>query len=106
MVLKDTPLKFANFLVDSDGQWFINYLDCVLMAESEHGPFYDEFELHKIAVEKRLAQYKDNPPIFSKYSWVAAGYHNFFSDLHPDYFSDEHRINTELFRALPRLIVD
>jgi hypothetical protein len=92
-------------LQDSDGQWFVNYLDTVLIAENEHGPFYEEFIKHKQSVEIRLVQYRNNPPIFSKYAWVA-GYHNSFCDLHLHYFSTEHKIDTELFRAAPRSIVD
>ena len=101
--------KFApqvgELLQDSDGQWFVNYLDTILIAEDEHGPFYDELLKHKAAVEIRLAEHRGNPLIFSKYVWVA-GYHNCFCDLHPRYFSDEHKIDTELFRATPKLIVD
>jgi hypothetical protein len=101
--------KFApqvrELLQDSDGQWFVNYLDSVLIAEDDHGPFYEEFLKHKAAVETRLAEYRDNPLIFSKYVWVA-GYHNCFCDLHPRHFSDKHKIDTELFRAAPKLIVD
>lgn len=101
--------KFApqvkELLQDSDGQWFVNYLDTILIAEDEHGPFYEEFLKHKAAVETRLAEYRGNPLIFSKYVWVA-GYHNCFCDLHPRYFSNEHKIDTELFRATPKLIVD
>ncbi len=92
-------------LRDLDGQWFLNYLECVLWAEHEQGPFYDEFLRHKAVVESKLAQYKGNPPVWSKYAWVA-GYHNYFCDLHSQHFSDEHRINVELFKARPALIVD
>ena len=94
-----------NVLRDSDGQWFLNYLDCVLIAEDEHGPFYDEFLKHKTAVEEKLQEYRGNPPIWSKYAWVA-GYHNYFCDLHSRHFTEEHKINVELFRASPALIVD
>jgi hypothetical protein len=101
--------KFApqvkELLQDSDGQWFVNYLDTILIAEDERGPFYEEFLKHKTAVETRLAEYRGNPLIFSKYVWVA-GYHNCFCDLHPRYFSNEHKIDTALFRATPKLIID
>jgi hypothetical protein len=92
-------------LCDSDGQWFVNYLNAVLYVAEDYGPFYDEFLKHKAVVECRLSQFKHNPPIFSKYAWVA-GYHNFFCDRHPRYFSAEHRIDPELFRATPRPIVE
>ena len=95
----------SEFLIDSDGQWFVNYLECVLIAADERGPFYDEFLRHKSAVERKLLEYKNDPPIFSKYAWVA-NYHNYFCDLYPAYFSTEHKIETEVFRAVPRRIVD
>ena len=95
-----------DLLKDSDGQWFLNYLDVVvLMAEEEQGPFYEEFEKHKAAVESKLAEHKSNPPIFAKYAWVA-GYHNSFCDLHSQHFSEQHKINTDLFRAKPKLITE
>jgi hypothetical protein len=92
-------------LRDSDGQWFLNYLECVLWAEDEQGPFYEELLLHKRAVESKLAEHKSNPKIWSKYVWVA-GYHNYFCDLHSHHFSDEHKVDVELFKSTPGLIVD
>jgi len=100
-----TAPHVRDVLRDSDGQWFINYLDCILIAEDEQGPFYEDFTKHKTIVENKLAEYKSNPGIWSKYAWVA-GYHNYFCDLHSRYFNDEHRINVELFRASPALIVE
>lgn len=94
-----------DILCDSDGQWFLNYLDCVLGAVDEYGPFYEEFLKHKMVVEEKLEEHRGNPPIWSKYAWVA-GYHNYFCDLHSYYFSDDHKINMELFRASPTLITD
>lgn len=91
-------------LRDSDGQLFLNYLNCVLIAEDHQGPFYDEFMKHKAVVEKRLEEYKTQPNIWSKYAWVAA-YHNYFCELHSHHFDDEHRINVDLYRASPSLIV-
>jgi hypothetical protein len=93
-----------DILKDADGQWFLNYLDSVLVAEDEHGPFYDEFLQHKQVVEQKLRAHAENPPVWAKYAWVA-GYHNYFCDLHSNYFGDEHRINVELFTARPSLIV-
>lgn len=93
-----------DILQDSDGQWFLNYLDCILIAVNEQGPFYGEFLNHKTIVEQKLQQYRGNPSIWSKYAWVA-GYHNYFSDLHSEHFNDDYKINVELFRASPTLIV-
>lgn len=92
-------------LCDSDGQWFVNYLDCILLAVDDVGPFYNELLRHKSAIEAKLTEYKDHPPIFSKYAWVA-NYHNYFCDLHNEYFSAEYKIETDLFRAKPKLITD
>lgn len=94
-----------DILKDADGQWFLNYLEAVLIAEDEHGPFYDEFLRHKHAVEKKLAAHAKNPSVWAKYAWVA-NYHNYFCDLHSHHFGDEHRINVELFKTKPALIIE
>lgn len=93
-----------DILKDADGQWFLNYLDSVLIAEDEHGPFYTEFLQHKSAVEAKLAEHSANPPIWAKYAWVAS-YHNYFCDIHSNYFDEEHRVNVDLFKKVPSLIV-
>lgn len=92
-------------LRDSDGQWFLNYLDCVLFEECEDGPHYEWLEEHKLVIEEKLKKHGGNPPIWSKYAW-AAGYHNYFCDLHSRWFSDEHKVNIELFRAAPSLLFE
>lgn len=94
-----------DILKDTDGQWFLNYLESVLIAKDEYGPFYTEFLQHKAAVEKRLAEHAANPTVWAKYAWVA-GYHNYFCDLHSSHFDEEHRINVDLFKATPSLIVE
>ena len=92
-------------LRDADGQCFLNYLDCLLVAEEEGGPDIDKLMEHKVSVEKKLAETRGNPPIWSKYAWVA-GYHNYFCDLHNFYFNEDHKIDINLFRASPSLITD
>lgn len=92
-----------DILSDADGQWFLNYLDVVMIAVDEQGPFYDEFLQHRDAVEMKLKEHASNPAIWSKYAWVA-GYHNYFCDINSDYFEEEHRINVELYRATPSRI--
>lgn len=94
-----------DILRDSDGQWFLNYLECVLWAVDEQGPFYEEFLRHKIVVETKLDESKGKPSVWSKYAWVAK-YHNYFCDLHSHYFGEEYRIDVNLFTKLPSLIVD
>lgn len=83
----------------------MNYLQCVLLGEEQQGPYYQELLKHKAVVENVLTQHKKNPPIWAKYVWVAA-YHNFFCESYPGYFGDEHKIDAELFRASPGLIVE
>jgi hypothetical protein len=92
-------------LKDADGQWFLNYLDTVLIAEDEQGPFYEEFLMHKTAVEQKLAEHASNPSVWAKYAWVAS-YHNYFCDLHPNYFGADHRVNVGLFTARPSRIIE
>jgi hypothetical protein len=66
-----------DILKDSDGQWFLNYLDTILLAEHERGPFYEELLQHKSAVEKKLKEHSSNPPVWAKFAWIAR-YHNYF----------------------------
>ena len=99
--------QVRDVLRDSDGQYFLNYMDYVLLPlEEEDGtPSFDELLRHKAAVEERLASNKDRPTIWSKYAWVA-GYHNYFCDLHSEYLDNNYKIAIELFRASPSLIVE
>jgi hypothetical protein len=92
-------------LRDSDGQWFLNYLECVLIAEDERGPFYEEFLRHKKAIEEKLTAFKGCPSIWSKYAWVAT-YHNYFCNLHERHFDSQHRIDVDVFRASPSRIFE
>lgn len=92
-------------LRDADGQWFLNYLEAVLYAADDVGPAYGALLQHKEVVEAKLARFKSEPSIWSKYAWVA-GYHNYFCETNSNWFNDTHRINLELFRAMPGLIVD
>jgi len=99
----DAP-HISDILKDADGQWFLNYLNSILIAEDEHGPFYRELLQHKASVERNLLKHAKNPAVWVKYAWVA-GYHNYFCDKHPRYFCDEHKIDVELFKAKPTLII-
>ncbi len=42
---------YRDLYQDSDGKWFLNYLETILIAEDEEGPFYDQLLLHKENVE-------------------------------------------------------
>ncbi|MBI4968411.1 MAG: hypothetical protein HZC25_09870 [Rhodospirillales bacterium] len=91
-------------LQDPDGQWFVNYLECIMIAEHEQGPFFENLMQHKQEVEKKLSAFKQRPAVWSKYAWVA-NYHNAFCDMYPHHFDNSHKINLELFRAAPRRII-
>jgi len=90
-------------LQDSDGQWFVNYLDPAIMYERGIVLFEDKFRRHKVVVEERLDEYKGKPAIWSKYAWVA-GYHNYIYELNKNCFEEDHKINIEKFRGIPRPI--
>jgi len=91
---------------DSDGQWFLNYLETVLIAENEQGPFYDQLLLHKENVEKRLYEFRSQPRIWNKYVWVAI-YHNYFCDQYPNYFDQSHKIDGGAYQLhLSRIVPD
>ncbi|MBX3492065.1 MAG: hypothetical protein KF899_03840 [Parvibaculum sp.] len=101
----DHAPQVRDLLKDSDGQWFVSYLEEILIAEGERGPNYGALSQHKEATERKLAQYRDRPPIFSKYAWVA-DYHNYFCDAYPQYSFDEYKIDTDIFRAPFQRIID
>ncbi|WP_265938989.1 hypothetical protein [Bacillus thuringiensis] len=73
---------------NSDGKYFINYLEA---AMGERGPEDYEFAFsilrkHKQIIEMNLNKYKDDTKIHLKYEWVAK-YHNYFATFN---FNKEH----------------
>jgi len=90
-------------LCDTDGQWFINYLNCVFEEDMDGFPSYETIMKHKEVVQSKLVEFKGKPPIWSKYSWVAR-YHNFFCDMHSGYLDDEHKIDMRLYEQRPTII--
>jgi len=90
---------------DADGQWFVNYLQAILMAVDEAGPFYDHLLQHKQVVEERLREFQSAPRIWSKYAWVA-NYHNYFCEQYPEHFEGVHKIDWGLHQLRPSRIVD
>ncbi len=93
-----------DLFIDVDGQYFINYLDAIFIAEHEHGPYYEELLKHKKEVEYCLDKYRSRPTLWTKYEWVAK-YHNYFCDLHNKYFNAEQKINTGKYEMTPRKII-
>jgi len=88
---------------DADGQFFLNYLESILIAEDEHGPFYDVLESHKASVQSKLIEYQKQPAYWAKYAW-SAGYHNYFCDQY-HHFTEDHKINVSQFQMQPTSIV-
>ncbi len=102
------PPKFAPqnraLLEDSDGQWFISYLDQVVYPGDGDVPERENLLKHKKSIENCLSKYKNEPRKFSKYAW-SAGYHNHFCETHNGHFDKKYKIETDLFRAKPKPIV-
>lgn len=68
-----------DLLLDADGQFFLNYLDALVLDEDEVD--LESLERHKEQVGIRLAEFARAPKIWSKYEWVAR-YHNVFCEQH------------------------
>ena len=92
-----------DILIDADDIMFINYLESVMIAENEHGPFIEEIEKHKQSVEHVLSKYSKEPKYLLKYAWCA-NYHNFFCDKYPKYFTDDCKIDLNRYYITPRSI--
>jgi len=95
--------QYRELLRDVDGQIFLNYLDGILIAEDERGPFYEELQKHKDIVEQKLDEFANNPIIWSKYAWVA-NYHNYFCDQY-EYFDESHKIDSTKLKLHPARII-
>ena len=84
----EIDLQNSKVLVDSDGQWFLNYLNTIFKYYKECYTAY-EFEKvkyallmrHKAKVEAALETNKGNTRVWDKYVWIA-DYHNYFCELH------------------------
>lgn len=95
--------QYRELLMDVDGQIFLNYLESILIAEDEAGPFYEELLKHKAIVEAKLDEFTNNPIIWSKYAW-AANYHNYFCDQY-SYFNESHKIDPSKLKLHPSRIM-
>ena len=91
-------------LKDADGQYFLDYLQTLWIAGSEHGPFYDELIKHKQSIEHRLVKHQSSPPIWAKYAW-SAKYHNYFCDRYSE-FDEQHKIDVSSYEAAPCSIAE
>jgi len=98
----DSP-QWRDLYKDADGQVYLSYLESILIAEQECGPFFDVLTSHKTAVETKLTEHRNQPTYWAKYAW-SASYHNFFCDQYPDHFSEEHKIDVSQFNMQPSRI--
>jgi hypothetical protein len=92
--------QYRRLMRDADGQVFLNYLDGILIAAEEDGPYEEILLEHKVIVEQRLQEFGDNPRVWSKYSW-AGNYHNFFCELY-ECFNEKHKIGEAKLRLIPQ----
>lgn len=79
----DYAPQAKEYLVDIDGQYFVNYLYHTIQyiwPDINDATVKESIELllkHKSAVENNLSTHSDNFKVFDKYRWVAR-YHNYF----------------------------
>jgi hypothetical protein len=90
-----------DLLQDSDGQYFVNYLNTII---PEEGYYYEKkLAAHKQRIEEKLVQLKSRPTVWTKYFWVA-NYHNYFCDQH-SCVDGSLRIDTGKFQLIPARVV-
>lgn len=95
---------YEDVFQDADGQWFLNYLNIILINREDIGPLYDELRKHKETVEKKLKDCAKEPAIWSKYAWVA-NYHNYFCDQNISDIDQSFKIDLTRFQTHPKRIV-
>ena len=88
------------FARDADNQIFVNYLEPILIAEHEQGPYVEWMKYHRDMVVSKLREYSDQPVIWSKYRWVA-NYHDWFCECHEHWFDTSYNIPKEYLRSHP-----
>ena len=84
----DVAPQTTKVLIDSDGQWFLNYLNTIFKYYIQCNNEYEferiQHELlfrHKNKIEELLFLYKEDIRVWDKYVW-SANYHNYFCDLY------------------------
>lgn len=85
-------------LVNSDGRYFINYLDeCILETDDGWELDLESLCQHREQIHRSLAKYAEQPAVFAKFSWLSA-YHNYFCETVstcPGY-SDDLKVSSDL----------
>ncbi len=69
---------------DADGEWFVDYLESLMLAPDEGVFGAEEILRHRDAIVANLERYSDTPRVRAKYEWVA-GYHNWFCARYEHY---------------------
>jgi hypothetical protein len=85
-----------NLLKDNtDGKWFINYLEALMSYVHEHSDYQDvvhQLLVHKQVIEHNLTRFQGNQRVCAKYEW-AAQYHNYFCQHNiPQQFQQSHSL--------------
>jgi len=95
------------FLLDPDGQLFLNYLYGCFEPLQSGGPADTETLLiHKEHIEKGLMDYSGDSRVWAKYAWLAS-YHNFIihENLGSVGLSSQYLVSNTLHRTSPVRIV-
>ncbi len=89
-------------LKDSDGQYFIHYLDPLF--DDEDPLFSERLVKHKDMIDNKLSSFKSSPKIWSKYFW-AANYHNYFCESN-NFINKSMKIDTEKLHLMPVKLIN
>lgn len=101
---KQSP-QYNEWLLDPDGQAFLNYLEIFFDAAEYDIPEMSKvLEKHKSQVETKLEECKPHPVLWSKYAWVGQ-YHNFFCKSYKKDLFGGQKIDARLLSLKPRRIV-
>lgn len=100
------------YLIDTDGFYFINYLNYLkeYYIDSDDNEMYSEIEkelkMHKNTIIKQLELYQMNNRVFEKYIWIA-NYHNYFCNnfLNKKFYNIKSLIiEKKHFKSISRII--
>ncbi|WHH58269.1 hypothetical protein [Petroclostridium sp. X23] len=74
--------QVRDVFIDTDGEWFINYLEAAIVSRDEEGYScaYDVMIRHRDIVMSKINLFNNDTKVLKKYEWVAQ-YHNYFCKL-------------------------
>jgi len=89
----------------SEGERFVNYMEDLVVDTGDVTLVdWDNLDIHKQLIEKRLSKFATNARVLPKYQWLAS-YHNAFCNAishHPEY-SGDYEIDTQATYAITGL---